>query len=1170
MLYLNLSVGYQNIEGLHSNLFGCKLESEINLTCDIEILSETWSSCKDCPNIQPPGYVLVKSIDSEKKGKKGRSSGGILVFCKTYLHGKVKKVKCSDKYIWFDIDNSLFDNVSQNIRVCAIYSQPVLSKYYRDSVWEDLELDITNFSSGDTPLFIIGDMNGRTGERSDFVCRNDRFIDNIPSFLIKNPRKSCDKIMNKIGEHILGLCKSYDLQIANGRSQGDFLGNFTHHNKNTGQSVVDLALISDALFPFMDDFKVLPQNTYSDHCKIVLTIKNLKAIPNPQTYEWQSLSPEYKWDSETSPLKFLEAFNLDEIKNLMNDCSQRIEAGLTESSGELLQEIFKKAAEISLTKKITATRSPKSKEKSKQKKWFDQECLELKMKSNKLANLKHSSPWNNSLLQTHRHVLKLFKKTCQKKKQAFWQEQYDDLDKLESNSDFWERWKFFGESRHAPSKSDLDGKKCEEFFEALFAKIDKNIELVMSKINTIPHNEFLNCEFIMEELKETIRLLISKKAVGPDRIANEFLKHAPPALLKILLRYFNLNIKKGRTCKSWCAGLIALIHKEGPKDDPNNYRGICIMNALLKVLCSLLNNRLKDYCNEKKLIDIAQIGFKEKSRASDHIFTLKSIVNKYVVDQKGKKLYTCFVDFKKAFDSVWHAALFRKLENKGINGNFLNIIKSIYELTECAVKIDNKTTKYFRYEKGVQQGNPLSPLLFNLFINDIFAAIKNDSNLTLDGVNNLNALMYADDLIIMATSPEELQKSLDGLSAYCAKWKLDVNVKKTKCLTFSKGSNCKKFQFKINHQVVENVKEYKYLGINVNAKNCSFGPSLINLSAKATRALYAITSKLPVKNAPVRTLMKLFDFCVAPILTYGSETWAAYLDYDSKSWDQTPIEKCHTQFLKRLLGVNRSATNVMVRSEFGRNSLQERITKRNLKYIQYISSKDDQSLVWHAMNYELTQIDKRKTIFSLFQRHGEKLLSFADNLNIENTDADPTILEKINSIEDDKMHSSIKNCFNSLWKEEIADFPKADTFRQFKDEVKFERYLEDVSIRKHRVSLSKLRISDHCLMIERGRYSRPAIPRGERYCPHCPLKLEDEEHFLTQCTAYDRSSFFTDIDRSFPQFHRLDLHSKFIYLMSQEDKALTKDFAGRVHRWLTSRLEFEAQQKEIENAMSTI
>ena len=234
--------------------------------------------------------------------------------------------------------------------------------------------------------------------------------------------------------------------------------------------------------------------------------------------------------------------------------------------------------------------------------------------------------------------------------------------------------------------------------------------------------------------------------------------------------------------------------------------------------------------------------------------------------------------------------------------------------------------------------------------------------------------MYADDLIIMATSPEELQKSLDGLSSYCKKWKLDVNIKKTKCLTFSKGTNCKQFQFKINNTVVENVKEYKNLGINLNAKNCSFTPSLTNLSAKATRAIFAITSKLPIKNSPVRTLLKLFDFCVAPILTYGSEIWAAYSDHDCKSWDQTPIERCHTQFLKRLLGLNRSATNVMVRSELGRHSLQERITKRNLKYIQYIASKDAHSLVWHALNYELTQSDKRKTIFSLFQRHEKEIL----------------------------------------------------------------------------------------------------------------------------------------------------------------------------------------------------
>ena len=97
----------------------------------------------------------------------------------------------------------------------------------------------------------------------------------------------------------------------------------------------------------------------------------------------------------------------------------------------------------------------------------------------------------------------------------------------------------------------------------------------------------------------------------------------------------------------------------------------------------------------------------------------------------------CFVDFKKAFDSVWHNGLFRKLENKGINGNFLNLIKSIYAKTKCAIKINGKVTNSFNYLKGVQQGNPLSSTLFNLFLNDIFDEIKNASPVSLNNVMTL-------------------------------------------------------------------------------------------------------------------------------------------------------------------------------------------------------------------------------------------------------------------------------------------------------------------------------------------------------------------------------------------------------------------------------------------------
>ena len=122
-------------------------------------------------------------------------------------------------------------------------------------------------------------------------------------------------------------------------------------------------------------------------------------------------------------------------------------------------------------------------------------------------------------------------------------------------------------------------------------------------------------------------------AVGPDSISNELLKLASDDII------LNLNIEKGMTCSEWYFDLVSLIHKEGPKNDPNNYRGN-----------TLLNNRITTYCVERKLINPEQIGFQTNNRTSDRILTLKAVVNKYVVEQKGKKLYTClFCRFPKSF-----------------------------------------------------------------------------------------------------------------------------------------------------------------------------------------------------------------------------------------------------------------------------------------------------------------------------------------------------------------------------------------------------------------------------------------------------------------------------------------------------------------------------------------
>ena len=185
------------------------------------------------------------------------------------------------------------------------------------------------------------------------------------------------------------------------------------------------------------------------------------------------------------------------------------------------------------------------------------------------------------------------------------------------------------------------------------------------------------------------------------------------------------------------------------KNDPANFRGICVSSPLLKILCSLLNNRIQTHCAENGLISKNQIGFQKKSCTSDHIFfSLKTLVTKYVTMGKGK-LYVCFVDFQKAFDSVWHTGLFHKLQKGGIKSNSLNLIKNLYKKTKCAIKVKNHITEFINYSKGMRQGCPLSSVLFNLYVNDIFDTINqhSTSDVYLNVNNKISALMYADDLV---------------------------------------------------------------------------------------------------------------------------------------------------------------------------------------------------------------------------------------------------------------------------------------------------------------------------------------------------------------------------------------------------------------------------------------
>ena len=145
-------------------------------------------------------------------------------------------------------------------------------------------------------------------------------------------------------------------------------------------------------------------------------------------------------------------------------------------------------------------------------------------------------------------------------------------------------------------------------------------------------------------------------------------------------------------------------------------------------------------------------------------------------------------------------------------------MKDIYSKSTCAVKIGNRCTSFFNCRKGLRQGCPPSPNLFNLYINNLFQTINkvNPDLLFLDENDEpISALMYADDLVILSTSHQGLQKCLDELQKYCERWTLQVNIKKTKCMKFYKINRKYEKPFYLGESKLENVNEFTYLELQL-------------------------------------------------------------------------------------------------------------------------------------------------------------------------------------------------------------------------------------------------------------------------------------------------------------------------------------------------------------------
>ena len=188
---------------------------------------------------------------------------------------------------------------------------------------------------------------------------------------------------------------------------------------------------------------------------------------------------------------------------------------------------------------------------------------------------------------------------------------------------------------------------------------------------------------------------------------------------------------------------------------------------------------------DNNILNETQFGFRKGRRTSDGQFILLSLIENF--RHTKNPLFSCFVDFSKAFDSISHDLLWLKMEDLGLSTRILLLLKDMYSKACSWIKVNGSLSPCFTCNRGVRQGCNLSPLLFCLFISDLETHLKNNN---CHGVRLTNSqlplLLFADDVLLFGNSPENLQKSLHALQSYCNTWNLSVNLSKTKIMIFKR------------------------------------------------------------------------------------------------------------------------------------------------------------------------------------------------------------------------------------------------------------------------------------------------------------------------------------------------------------------------------------------------